>query len=112
MLIAWSPRADAKDIIVDKSGGGDFTTISEAIANAVDGDRIIVRSGVYNENLLVDKNVSIEGENRETTIIEASSNGHTVKLYKLAHCTISNLTIQNAIGTGNDNIYLDECSNV
>lgn len=112
ILIAWSLRANAKDIIVDKSGGGDFTTISEAIANAVDGDRIIVRSGVYNENLLVDKNVSIEGENRETTIIEASSNGHTVKLYKLAHCTISNLTIQNAIGTGNDNIYLDECSNV
>lgn len=112
IYIAWSLQADAKDIIVDKSGGGDFTTISEAIENAVDGDRIIVRPGIYQENVLVDKNISIEGENRETTVIEASSDGHTVKLYKLTHCTISNLTIRNAIGTGNDNIYLDECSNV
>jgi parallel beta-helix repeat protein len=39
---------------VDASGGGDFTTIQEAVTEANAGDTIIVRDGTYNENVIID----------------------------------------------------------
>lgn len=47
----------------------DYPTISEAINHASDGDNIVVKSGIYRENLLINKSISIIGENRETTIL-------------------------------------------
>ena len=38
--------SNAKTIVVDKTGGGDFSSIGEAIENASDGDIIFVKSGV------------------------------------------------------------------
>jgi len=49
----------AADIIVDDDGSGDHTTISAAILAASHGDTIWVREGSYNEQLLVDKSVTI-----------------------------------------------------
>jgi hypothetical protein len=40
----------AKGHIVDANGSGDFTTISAAIAAAVSGQTIFVRTGIYTEN--------------------------------------------------------------
>lgn len=48
---------------------GDYPTISQAISHASDGDTIIVQSGVYTENLAVNKSVSINGAGSKTTII-------------------------------------------
>jgi len=50
----------------------DYPTIQEAINHASSGDTIFVRSGVYNENLVISKSLDITGENRETTIIDGS----------------------------------------
>lgn len=47
----------------------DYLTISEAVANAYPGDSIHVKSGVYYENLIVNKSLSIAGEDRESTIV-------------------------------------------
>lgn len=41
----------AADIIVDSGGGGDYTTIQDAVNNAVAGDTIIVNNGTYNESV-------------------------------------------------------------
>lgn len=48
--------------IVDQSGSGDFTTISEAVTAAADGDTILIRPGQYNEAVLIDKSISLEGD--------------------------------------------------
>ncbi len=48
---------------------GDYPTISEAIAHATDGDTIAVQSGVYQENLQVNKSISIIGQDSITTIL-------------------------------------------
>ena len=47
-----------------------YPTIQEAINNANEGDVIFVRHGTYYENLVVNKSVSLVGEDRETTTID------------------------------------------
>ncbi len=46
--------------IVDASGGGDTTTIAEAISRAPDNATILVRPGVYAESLAIDRPVQIK----------------------------------------------------
>ncbi len=46
-----------------------YPTIGAAIGNASQGDTILVKSGVYYENLWIDKPLVIKGENAENTII-------------------------------------------
>ncbi len=53
----------------------DYPTIQAAIGNATPGSTIHVRNGIYNELIVIDKPITLVGENREDTII----NGHTLK---------------------------------
>jgi len=55
----------AKTIVVPDQ----FSTISMAIANAAAGDTIQVKSGLYYENLHIDKPLTLQGQERKTTII-------------------------------------------
>lgn len=65
-----------------------YPTIQEAINSADEGDTIFVRSGTYYENLVVNKSVSLVGEDRETTIIDGNYTGNAMNI------TASNVTIQ------------------
>ena len=57
---------------VDDDGTADFHTIQEAINAANDGDTIYVHNGTYYENIVVNKTVSLVGENRSNTIIDGN----------------------------------------
>jgi hypothetical protein len=64
VLIA-APFARADVIVVDAGGGGDVTTLTDAVAAALNGDTILVRPGSYNEpgTVIVDgKGLTIVGE--------------------------------------------------
>ena len=52
-------------IIVDDEGDGDYINIQDAIDNAQDGDIIEVYSGTYVENVVVDKQLTLVGNNTE-----------------------------------------------
>ncbi len=41
--------------------GGDFPTIGEAVAAAQDGDTVLVEPGTYDEALIIEKDITIEG---------------------------------------------------
>ena len=58
-------REKRNDVIVDSLGNGDFCSISEALMHAVDGANIVVRPGIYREHFIIDKFVTIVGENGE-----------------------------------------------
>jgi len=97
------------EIIVDDDGGDDvdFTSIQEAIDDAGRGDTVFVRSGTYNENLLITETINLRGENKETTKISKMS--YKSKIIIAADCVnISGFTIDN-LGeyTWVDGIYVD-----
>src|SRR5215203_2249711 len=66
-----------KKVIVDINGGGDFTTIQEAI-NSLAGSTntsgtILIRKGIYQEKLFIERsNIVFEGEDKQKTIITAA----------------------------------------
>jgi len=62
-------RINYNDVwIVDDEGDGDFTSVQDAIDNAIEGDTICVYSGIYYENVEIEKgknNLNIIGYNEE-----------------------------------------------
>jgi parallel beta-helix repeat protein len=57
--------AEASTIVVPD----DYSTVQEAINAASEGDTVFVKSGIYFENLFINKSISLVGENKETTTI-------------------------------------------
>lgn len=58
----------------------DYATIQGAIDAASDGDTINVRTGIYYEHLIVNKTLTLVGENRDNTIIDGSYYGTVVEV--------------------------------
>lgn len=72
-----------------------YSSIQEAVNHAKEGQEIFVRSGVYKEYIVINKTLSICGENRETTIIEGNGSHVLITLYH-DHVNISSLWLRNA----------------
>jgi parallel beta-helix repeat protein len=88
-------------IYVDINGGADFTSIQSAINASSNGDEIFVYSGLYNENLLIDKEINLIGENRESTVIEGLNNFDVIKIIS-NNVQIFGFTIKNSGYSGRD----------
>jgi len=89
------PPITQNTIIVDINGNGDYTNIQEAINNALATDVIEIKEGIYDENnLLIDKKITITGEDPSKTIIDCS--GETGFILDTTHIELNNLKIANA----------------
>jgi parallel beta-helix repeat protein len=83
-----------------------YRTIHDAMAVAIDGDSIFVYSGTYAEKIDITLDLTIQGENKDTTYIDGGGSGHVIN----AHGTFGGeiqvilkyLTIRNAGGSGFD----------
>lgn len=85
---------------VAKNGRGDFETIQEAVDAAVDGDRIIIDRGVYEESVEVDKSLDIRGSGNGTIVDPGGAgNGFTIT-GDYDDIRIENLQIRNADDDG------------
>jgi len=69
-----------KILYVGGYGPGNYSTIKDAIDNAGGGDIIFVYNGTYYENIVINKTVSLIGENRKNTIIDGGGNGNAVHM--------------------------------
>ena len=61
-------------IYVDDDGGADYTSIQDAVDAASDGDTIYVYSGTYYEHVKINTSIVLQGEDKESTIIDAGGN--------------------------------------
>ncbi len=101
-----SSAARAATLCVEPSGhGGCKTTISAAVAAANPGDVIRVDEGVYHEDVIIQKSLSLLGESPRNTIIDATGllNGVNVDgigAPNLAHVIVSGFTVRNANAQG------------
>jgi hypothetical protein len=70
-LSQTNPLTMRSILYVGGDGPGNYTTIQDAVDDAIDGDTIIVYSGIYYEDqVIVDKAILIQGAGWETTIID------------------------------------------
>jgi parallel beta-helix repeat protein len=88
----------------------DYSTIQEAINGASSGDTIFVRSGIYYEHVIVNKTVSLVGENVSATIVDGGGSGNVFTINE-NNVSITSFTIRNS-GTilGNAGLRLDNVS--
>jgi len=79
----------------------DYATIQEAINNANYGAMIFVRNGTYYGNIVINRTVSLKGEDKTATIIDANkSNVHALIKVTADHVSISGFTIRRSLGDG------------
>ena len=67
-------------LYVGGSGPNNYTSIQDAINDANDGDTIFVYSGVYYENIIINKRINLVGEDKETTIIDGGLSEDVVNI--------------------------------
>ena len=93
---------------VDKDGPADFTSIQEAINAASDGDTIFVKESIYYEHVVVNKSVSLIGENKYKTIIYGGGSGTVIWVEVPRGDTVGRSEIVGfTIQYGGYGIYLD-----
>ena len=68
--------AEGDTIIVDASGSGDYTTISEAVSAANGGETILIKNGEYTQTAALDfkKTLNLVGESKDGVVIKSSGN--------------------------------------
>ena len=90
LMHPWSPLP-----VHNINTGLGYKTIQEAIdaPETLDGHTIFVEAGTYYENVIVNKTVSLIGENKESTIIDGNGTG-TVVYITADNVTVSGFTIQ------------------
>jgi len=79
--------------VVDPMHRGDHATITEAIAAASAGDRILVRPGLYQEALVIDKPLEIIGDG-EPGEIEVEATEGSVLVFRTSMGRVANLTLR------------------
>jgi parallel beta-helix repeat protein len=89
-----SVRASPKTIVVPE----DYPTIGEAVKNVSPSDTVFVKSGIYHENVWIDKSLLILGENSENTVVVGDSDVNDGNVLTLAanNVTVSGFTIKSA----------------
>ena len=124
LFIPHGGDASSNTIYVDDSGGANYTSIQDAIDNAAEGDMIYVYEGIYHENIVVDKKITLQGEDRKAvidvgyngdaiiisksgvyvssfTIVHGGDGDYGIKLYGVENCTVKNCNLSdNYAGVG------------
>lgn len=102
-----SVKASPKTLTVDDDGQAEFNTIQEAINNATSGDTIFVKAGTYYEQVVVNKTVSLIGEDRDSTIVDGGGTGSVISMITASKVSIRGFTLRNSgIDPNDSGIYV------
>jgi parallel beta-helix repeat protein len=79
--------------VVSAGGGGNFTSINEALRNAAPNSRLLIREGLYEESVVLDKNVEIEGDGAIENIVVRSRSQSCVSM-RTERAAVRGLTLE------------------
>ena len=91
LIVAITIPAKSQDTITVPD---DYPTIQDAINAATDGDTVFVRNGTYYENVIVDKTVSLVGEDKTETIVNGNGSGNVMEILA-SSVQMSKFTVRN-----------------
>jgi predicted outer membrane repeat protein len=87
-VLVYGPRTPGEpnaqpgvaQVVVDKSGGGNYLTINAALAAVASGTRVLVRPGTYNESIALRNGVEIVGAggNPASIVITGGAGGNPI----------------------------------
>lgn len=97
---------DAASVVASASGDGDYESITEALANVAPGGRVLVRPGVYEEGILLDKRVNIVGDGPRDEIVVRGVGASCLKSSAEA-ARVAGLTLRGAAGRGAASFAVD-----
>jgi len=78
--IGVGEETDSPVVYVGSTGLGNYSTIQQGIDQANDGDTVFVYNGTYYENIVIDKTLSLIGEDNTTTFINGRDVGNVIKI--------------------------------
>ena len=91
-------------LVVARFGKADYRSISEAIKNAEEGTSILVRPGIYEEGIVINKPLEIIGEGTKDKIIIQSSDSDCI-LMQTDYAVVKNLTLWGRAGRKGKNFF-------
>lgn len=86
--------------VVAADGGGDFSTIGEAIRRASAGARLLVRPGIYREGFVIDKALDIIGDGALEEIVVSATTSSCLLMQTSAAAAVRNLTLRGGLARG------------
>lgn len=75
-------------------------TFTHAISQAMAGDTISAGAGTYTENVMVDRNLTLQGVSASSTILDGGAAGRVLTVLGGMTVVVSEMTIQNGSVTG------------
>ena len=91
-------------IVVSADGGGDFASIGEALKAAAPGARILVRPGLYEESIVIDKQVEIAGDGPVERIIVRGTAASCVRMLA-DRARVAGLTLRGVAAGGGEGFF-------
>jgi hypothetical protein len=107
-----TPSVRRTTFVVALDGSGDFPTLNDAIRRVQAGSRVLVRPGIYNEGLVIDKTLEIVGDGALEAIIVRATNTSCLVM-RADTATIRNLTLRGQArsgGAGDDGFFAVDIS--
>lgn len=87
-------QLEARVVVVDANGNGDYTTIADAVARTTDGDTIMVYPGTYEESVhAFGKERHIVGICKDTCILTNGTGNYATPPLEMNIGSIENMTI-------------------